>query len=85
MAAHLAFQSRTSVAVFLAKVPRQVKLELQHSEYFHVVGPKDAGTKVASGMPITFTVLFTPKEDKVLDTQGLESQPYTESQILRAQ
>ncbi|XP_029378255.1 hydrocephalus-inducing protein homolog [Echeneis naucrates] len=46
------------------KVSRQVKLDLQDSEYFHVVGPKDAGSKVASGMSATFTVFFTPQEDK---------------------
>ncbi|XP_022605572.1 hydrocephalus-inducing protein homolog [Seriola dumerili] len=46
------------------KVSRQVKLELQDSEYFHVVGPKDAGSKIASGMSATFTVFFTPQEDK---------------------
>ncbi|XP_071313817.1 hydrocephalus-inducing protein homolog isoform X2 [Trachinotus anak] len=46
------------------KVSRQVKLEMQDSEYFHVVGPKDAGSKVASGMSATFIVFFTPQEEK---------------------
>lgn len=51
------------------KVSRQVKLELQDSEYFHVVGPEDAGSKVAPGMSATFTVSFTPQENKVLETE----------------
>ncbi|XP_040894088.1 hydrocephalus-inducing protein homolog [Toxotes jaculatrix] len=45
-------------------VSRQVKLELQDSEYFRVVGPKNAGSKVPPGMSATFTVLFTPQENK---------------------
>ena len=52
---------------FFAKVPRQVKLELHDSEYFLVVGPEDAGSKVVPGMSATFNVLFTPQENKVLD------------------
>ncbi|XP_049928998.1 hydrocephalus-inducing protein homolog isoform X2 [Epinephelus moara] len=46
------------------KVSRQVKLELEDSEYFHVVGPEDAGCKVAPGLSATFTVIFTPQENK---------------------
>ncbi|XP_059190373.1 hydrocephalus-inducing protein homolog [Centropristis striata] len=46
------------------KVPRQVKLELQDSDFFHVVGPAEAGSKVAPGLAATFTVLFTPQENK---------------------
>ncbi|KAI3370851.1 hypothetical protein L3Q82_007368 [Scortum barcoo] len=46
------------------KVSRQVRLELQDSEYFHVVGPEDTCSKVAPGMSVTFTVSFTPQENK---------------------
>uniref|UniRef100_A0A3Q4BV25 HYDIN/VesB/CFA65-like Ig-like domain-containing protein n=1 Tax=Mola mola TaxID=94237 RepID=A0A3Q4BV25_MOLML len=46
------------------KVSRQVKLELQDSLCFHVVGPRNAGTKVVPGMSATFTVCFTPLENK---------------------
>lgn len=49
----------------LIKVPRQVKMEPQHSEYFHVAGSKDAYSKVVPGMSATFTVSFTPQENKV--------------------
>lgn len=52
------------------KVSRQVKLELQDSEYFHVVGPKDAGSKISPGMSATFTICFTPLENKVLETRA---------------
>ncbi|KAM9351908.1 hydrocephalus-inducing protein homolog [Symphorus nematophorus] len=46
------------------KVSRQLKLELQDSDYFCVIGPKDAGNKVAQGMSAEFTVSFTPQESK---------------------
>ncbi|XP_045894223.1 hydrocephalus-inducing protein homolog [Micropterus dolomieu] len=46
------------------KVSRQVKLEMQDSEQFHVVGPEEACTKVAPGMSATFAVSFTPQENK---------------------
>ncbi|KAK2918189.1 hydrocephalus-inducing protein homolog [Channa argus] len=46
------------------KVSRQVKLELKDSEYFYVGGPEDACCKVAPGMSSTFTVFFTPQENK---------------------
>ncbi|XP_023811732.1 hydrocephalus-inducing protein homolog isoform X1 [Oryzias latipes] len=46
------------------KVLRHVKLEQQESEDFFVVGPVNSGSKVAPGMSITFTVGFTPKENK---------------------
>ncbi|XP_076588631.1 hydrocephalus-inducing protein homolog [Chaetodon auriga] len=45
-------------------VPRQVRLELQDLEYFHVVGPKEAGSKVVPGMSASFAVSFTPQENK---------------------
>lgn len=51
--------------IFLLKVLRHVKLEQQESEDFFVVGPVNSGSKVAPGMSITFTVGFTPKENKV--------------------
>ncbi|XP_074533739.1 hydrocephalus-inducing protein homolog [Halichoeres trimaculatus] len=46
------------------KVSRQVKVEQQDSEFFHVVGPEDGGNKVAPGLSATFTVFFTPLENK---------------------
>ncbi|XP_031731518.1 hydrocephalus-inducing protein homolog isoform X1 [Anarrhichthys ocellatus] len=46
------------------KVSRHVKLELPESEYFRVVGPEDAGSRVAPGLSATFTVFFTPQENK---------------------
>ncbi|KAM7396206.1 hypothetical protein PAMP_019263 [Pampus punctatissimus] len=52
------------------KVSRQMKLELQDSEYFSVVGPEDAGNKVAPGLSATFTVFFTPQENKVLEIEN---------------
>ncbi|XP_026166304.1 hydrocephalus-inducing protein-like isoform X3 [Mastacembelus armatus] len=52
------------VLINIDKVSRQVKLELRDSEYFHVVGPDEPGSKVAPGMTATFTVLFTPQENK---------------------
>lgn len=52
-----------------------MKVELQDSEYFHVVGPEDAGSKVAPGLSATFTVIFTPQENKVLETEGSLTAP----------
>ncbi|XP_028440234.1 hydrocephalus-inducing protein homolog [Perca flavescens] len=46
------------------KVSRQVKLELQDSEFFRVVGTEGTGSKVAPGLFATFTVFFTPQENK---------------------
>lgn len=58
---------------FFVKVSRQVKLELQDSEYFHVVGPEES--KVAPGLSATFTVSFTPQENKVLETDRSVTAP----------
>lgn len=55
--------------MFFVKVSRQVKVELQDSEYFHVVGSEDARIKVAPGLSATFNVFFTPQENKVLDAE----------------
>uniref|UniRef100_A0A3Q1FMQ5 HYDIN/VesB/CFA65-like Ig-like domain-containing protein n=1 Tax=Acanthochromis polyacanthus TaxID=80966 RepID=A0A3Q1FMQ5_9TELE len=46
------------------KVSRQVMLQQQDSEYFCVVGPEDPDRKVAPGLPATYTVSFTPQENK---------------------
>uniref|UniRef100_G3PQA2 HYDIN/VesB/CFA65-like Ig-like domain-containing protein n=1 Tax=Gasterosteus aculeatus TaxID=69293 RepID=G3PQA2_GASAC len=48
----------------IVKVSRRVIPELQESEYFQVVGPPDAGRRVAPGLSATFTVFFTPQENK---------------------
>lgn len=47
------------------QVPRLVKVIEEDSLYFKVVSPLDASKKVAPGMASTFTVLFTPQENKV--------------------
>ncbi|XP_068458365.1 hydrocephalus-inducing protein homolog isoform X2 [Clinocottus analis] len=46
------------------KVPRKVKVEHQESEYFHVVGPEDARSRVAPGLSTAFTVFFAPQENR---------------------
>ncbi|KAM9351917.1 LOW QUALITY PROTEIN: hydrocephalus-inducing protein homolog [Symphorus nematophorus] len=46
------------------KVSRHVKLEHQDSDYFRVIGPNNAGNKVAQGMSAEFTVSFIPQESK---------------------
>lgn len=50
---------------FSLEVSRQVKLEFQESQFFHVVHPKNAGKKVAPGMSLVYTVCFTPQDNKV--------------------
>ena len=49
----------------LDKVARNVKVTSEESPYFSVTCQKPAGSKVAPGMEITFTVVFTPDEKKV--------------------
>ncbi|KAL6479129.1 hypothetical protein MHYP_G00125620 [Metynnis hypsauchen] len=46
------------------KIPRFVKVVEEDSLYFKVVSPVDVYNKVAPGMACTFTVLFTPEENK---------------------
>ncbi|XP_027128846.1 hydrocephalus-inducing protein homolog isoform X3 [Larimichthys crocea] len=46
------------------KISRPVKLEQQHSEYFHVDGPHEPGGKISPGLSATFTVSFTPLDNK---------------------
>ncbi|XP_047008963.2 hydrocephalus-inducing protein homolog isoform X3 [Ictalurus punctatus] len=46
------------------KIPRLVKVVEDDSPYFKVVSPVDVCNKVAPGMASTFTVLFTPQENK---------------------
>ncbi|KAM8861524.1 hydrocephalus-inducing protein homolog isoform 3-T3 [Synchiropus picturatus] len=46
------------------KVSRHVKLQHHDSEQFVVVSPEDARIKVAPGLSVTFTVFFTPRENK---------------------
>ncbi|KAJ8339698.1 hypothetical protein SKAU_G00343310 [Synaphobranchus kaupii] len=46
------------------KIPRLVKVAEESSLYFKVVSPLDVCNKVAPGMASTFTVLFTPQENK---------------------
>ena len=49
----------------LDKVARNIKVTSEESPYFTVNCQKPAGSKVAPGMEITFTVIFTPDEKKV--------------------
>eukprot|EP00063_Salmo_salar_P029727 XP_014004562.1 PREDICTED: hydrocephalus-inducing protein homolog isoform X1 [Salmo salar] len=46
------------------KIPRLVKVVEGDSLYFKVVSPVDVCSKVAPGMASTFSVLFTPQENK---------------------
>ncbi|XP_035275425.1 hydrocephalus-inducing protein homolog [Anguilla anguilla] len=46
------------------KIPRLVKVVEEGSLYFKVVSPLDVCNKVAPGMASTFTILFTPQENK---------------------
>ncbi|KAJ8247378.1 hypothetical protein GJAV_G00245700 [Gymnothorax javanicus] len=46
------------------KIPRLVKVVDEGSLYFKVVSPLDVCNKVAPGMASTFTILFTPPENK---------------------
>ncbi|CDQ57971.1 unnamed protein product [Oncorhynchus mykiss] len=46
------------------KIPRLVKVMEGDSLYFKVVSPVDVCSKVAPGMASTFSVLFTPQENK---------------------
>lgn len=50
---------------FFLQIPRLVKVVEDDSLYFKVVSPVDVCKKVAPGMASTFTVLFTPQENKV--------------------
>lgn len=50
---------------FFLQIPRLVKVVEDDSLYFKVVSPVDVCNKVAPGMASTFTVLFTPQENKV--------------------
>ena len=49
----------------LDKVARNVKVTSEDSPYFTVTCQRPAGSKVAPGMEIMFTVVFTPDEKKV--------------------
>ncbi|XP_049339422.1 hydrocephalus-inducing protein homolog isoform X2 [Astyanax mexicanus] len=46
------------------KIPRLVKVVVEDSLYFKVISTEDVGSKVAPGLTCTFTVLFTPQENK---------------------
>nr|XP_023682867.1 hydrocephalus-inducing protein-like isoform X2 [Paramormyrops kingsleyae] len=46
------------------KIPRLVKVVEEESLYFKVISPADMCSKVAPGLASTFTVLFTPQENK---------------------
>lgn len=50
----------------LDKVARNVKITHEDSPYFSITCQRPAGGKVAPGMEITFTLMFTPDEKKVL-------------------
>ncbi|XP_015224105.2 hydrocephalus-inducing protein homolog isoform X3 [Lepisosteus oculatus] len=46
------------------KIPRLVKVVQQDSPYFRIISPLDVCNKVAPGMASTFTILFTPEQNK---------------------
>ncbi|NXK86342.1 HYDIN protein, partial [Formicarius rufipectus] len=46
------------------KVTQQVKVTLETSPYFELLGPSGVYRKVAPGMSVTFRILFTPAENK---------------------
>ncbi|NXI34967.1 HYDIN protein, partial [Galbula dea] len=46
------------------KVPRLLKVTLEDSPYFRLLGPSELCQKVAPGMLSTFHILFTPQENK---------------------
>uniref|UniRef100_A0A8C6LRJ5 HYDIN/VesB/CFA65-like Ig-like domain-containing protein n=1 Tax=Nothobranchius furzeri TaxID=105023 RepID=A0A8C6LRJ5_NOTFU len=64
------FQTYTLPLILLNKgtVPQSVMLEKLNSKVFHVVGPENGSGKVASGLAATFTVSFTPQENKQTST-----------------
>ncbi|NXE09199.1 HYDIN protein, partial [Lophotis ruficrista] len=46
------------------KVPRLVKVVLESSPYFKLIGPDAVCHKVAPGVPSNFRIVFTPEENK---------------------
>ncbi|XP_054029320.1 hydrocephalus-inducing protein homolog [Dryobates pubescens] len=46
------------------RVPQWVKVIMETSPFFKLVGPKDVCQKVAPGMVSTYSILFTPDENK---------------------
>lgn len=47
------------------QVPHLVKVTLESSPYFQLVGPNDVYRKVPPGLPLPVRILFTPAENKV--------------------
>uniref|UniRef100_A0A3Q2ZZE8 HYDIN axonemal central pair apparatus protein n=1 Tax=Kryptolebias marmoratus TaxID=37003 RepID=A0A3Q2ZZE8_KRYMA len=65
----LVFQNFTpsqtySLPLLLRNNDKPVRLELQDSEQFYVLGPENGSSKVAPEMAALFTVFFTPQENK---------------------
>ncbi|XP_064020122.1 hydrocephalus-inducing protein homolog [Pogoniulus pusillus] len=46
------------------RVPQRLKVTLESSPYFKLVGPKDACQKVVPGMVSSYRILFSPEENK---------------------
>ncbi|XP_064020126.1 hydrocephalus-inducing protein homolog [Pogoniulus pusillus] len=46
------------------RAPQRLKVTLESSPYFKLVGPKDVWQKVAPGMVSTYSILFSPEENK---------------------
>ncbi|XP_054031509.1 hydrocephalus-inducing protein homolog [Dryobates pubescens] len=46
------------------RVPQWVKVTMEPSPYFKLLGPKGVSQKVAPGMASTYRILFTPEEHK---------------------
>lgn len=47
------------------QVPQQVKVTLEDSPYFQLVGPNSVHRKLPPGLSTTVRVLFTPEQNKV--------------------
>nr|XP_030138199.3 hydrocephalus-inducing protein homolog [Taeniopygia guttata]XP_030138200.3 hydrocephalus-inducing protein homolog [Taeniopygia guttata] len=46
------------------KVPRMMKVTLESSPYFQLVGPNDVYRKVPPGLSVTVRILFSPEQNK---------------------
>ncbi|XP_029654835.1 hydrocephalus-inducing protein homolog [Octopus sinensis] len=48
------------------RVPRLIRVTQVESPYFKIISPNDSNIKVGPGLPITFKILFTPEEHKIV-------------------
>lgn len=57
--------AKPSFRVSLLQVPHLLKVTLENSPYFQLVGPNDVCRKVPPGLYKTVRILFTPGQRKV--------------------